>query len=886
MKGTFLAATLLSFAFIQAATAGVPNTFNFEGVLTDQTSGSPITTTTLIKFRILSASGSCVLLEEEQSIVPAADGSFAIKIGAGTRGSLDSGLALSDVFDNSRTFSASTPCPSGYAPGTNDGRLLRVVYNSTDMTPDFNLSSVPFAMVAQSLQGRVPADLIQVKNNGSIVLNQTNAEFVFSTTNFAKLSDFLNGTISYIPSSPTAAVSFNNQLVQNVASPVSNNDAANKGYVDNKASMVGGKATNLTGVGPGLGNGKTLVWDQASNGWTTGDIVDSTKLPLAGGSMAGPIAMNGYDISNTGNIGIGASKTLKLSSFSLSGESSVTSSFTTTDRGRMWFNSDLNLVRYFDGTTAVNIGASTPINLVGDVSGGGAGTISTVIGSGVIRTQHIGTNPGVNRLVGTDASTGMNLGFFSCALGEVLKWTATGWACSGLNAMVVQGGNTFSAPMAIGTNDSYPIYLMAGAVPRIMISPAGNIGIGTTVPQALLHISGNTLPVYMESFDGSGPALKLRSATGSSLSPTVTTTGSGLGSFGFYGYGTTLFSSQPSVRIAAIAADNFTDTTGGASLAFYTRPIGGSGSPIERLRIDSSGKIGIGISSPTMILDVGGDVRINGVLIGRGNNSLPYNTVVGVNALSTVTGNMNTAVGAGAGSGLSSGTGNLLLGYLAGSALTSGSYNVVIGGSSGSSIATSSNNILISDGSGNERLRIDGNGNVGIGMSTPAAYRLQVAGDIVPSTSAVYSLGTSSLPFLTAYFSTAATIVSDRRMKEQISDLDLGLEFIRRLRAVSYRLKAGDDHKVHYGLIAQEAEETLNDLRVNSEDLAFVMHDSKTDHYGLRYTELIAPLIRSVQELYQQFTGLDKKMARLEEQNRLMKNWICAKDRQAEFCAQ
>ena len=48
----------------------------------------------------------------------------------------------------------------------------------------------------------------------------------------------------------------------------------------------------------------------------------------------------------------------------------------------------------------------------------------------------------------------------------------------------------------------------------------------------------------------------------------------------------------------------------------------------------------------------------------------------------------------------------------------------------------------------------------------------------------------------------------------------------------------------HYGLIAQELRDALD-----GKDFAGYCYDPEADEYGIRYGELIAPLIKAVQEL-------------------------------------
>ncbi len=220
----------------------------------------------------------------------------------------------------------------------------------------------------------------------------------------------------------------------------------------------------------------------------------------------------------------------------------------------------------------------------------------------------------------------------------------------------------------------------------------------------------------------------------------------------------------------------------------------------------------------------------------------------------------------------------------------------------GSTAGTYPGSILFRTGSGSVSGIWDNSGN------------LKIYGQILPATDNNYTLGSSSYRFTTIYATNSTINTSDAREKKDIQNSDLGLDFINKLRPVSFHWRTGADKDLHYGLIAQEAEKVVSDARKQDRDksIPIVDHDAKTDKYGIRYTELISPLIKAIQDLYVEFRLLavristmenkeiakDREIAsvkvksaqanaraeKAEKENAAIKAYICGKDPGAVFC--
>jgi hypothetical protein len=97
--------------------------------------------------------------------------------------------------------------------------------------------------------------------------------------------------------------------------------------------------------------------------------------------------------------------------------------------------------------------------------------------------------------------------------------------------------------------------------------------------------------------------------------------------------------------------------------------------------------------------------------------------------------------------------------------------------------------------------------------------------------------------------------LSDIRAKRDVRDLDLGLEFLLQLRPVAYTLRNGNG-KTDMGFVAQDIEAVLGD----GYNVLGIGGDAERT-LSLRHTDLIAPLVKAVQEQQTQIEALKAELA-------------------------
>jgi hypothetical protein len=408
----------------------------------------------------------------------------------------------------------------------------------------------------------------------------------------------------------------------------------------------------------------------------------------------------------------------------------------------------------------------------------------------------------------------------------------------------------------------------------ITIDSSENVGIGTASPNAKLEVVGAT-------------ALRLRNGATDGFTFAQTDTNSwgftGLDASSIFafqnanvGIGTTSPDGKLDVAQAmtngstgaftsphlALTATTSTDTTGFVGMTMATsdnpnygfsygalRSSGGLGDLIwknhynsaagtELLRLTYNGNVGIGTTGPDSQLHVDGN--FNGPLVTIHNTGGASSAYAGLEVETSTTGTyVQRWLNAGSELARVAATGYLMLGTTStaiGSSSGAGNEGVLLGGSLGNAIAVSNGGCL-------DLNRKTTNGTI---------LEFRFNGSSVGS----ISTNANSLP-------------SDRNFKKDIEDLNIGLDLITKLNPVSYNYKIDSDGTPKmYGLIAQDLEQSLEEVGVDKNSVQLLQHkpndNEKESDYSLDYLKLTPILIKAIQEQQTIIESLEARITALE----------------------
>ena len=209
-----------------------------------------------------------------------------------------------------------------------------------------------------------------------------------------------------------------------------------------------------------------------------------------------------------------------------------------------------------------------------------------------------------------------------------------------------------------------------------------------------------------------------------------------------------------------------------------------------------------------------------------------------------------------------------MIGFNSGKKITTGKWNTLIGTSTGQFIVGGNSNVFIGNNTGviaansGSQNRIA----IGAGITHQLGNNIAVIGNVTVTD--VYMSYDAGATVHAASVNTS----SDLRLKSFIQPVQLGLQFINKLYPVSYyKMSKGeylengstDSPNVYeFGLIAQDVKKILNDFGADND---LLVTEDIDGYHGMDYTQLLMPLIKSVQELSDEIDRLKKEIEELKK---------------------
>ena len=533
------------------------------------------------------------------------------------------------------------------------------------------------------------------------------------------------------------------------------------------------------------------------------------------------------------------------------------------------------------------------------------------VGVGVSPTQELdifankdGLTTSWTRNPNTGSSAGARL-LVGSHLGDVslIAYSAANTAF-GANTAVLSSSSAFTGGLNLFAGGAAPLVLWTNSNERLRITSAGLVGIGTSSPTTRFHVdfgdaAANSIRLVGDGATN-GTALATSWFSGASYfdvrlgGNTTSETKLRVTSAGLVGIGTTSpvttldvnggsqFTGSVSgysggeVRLGATTVDlqhglstqstgtpiMFFDHRGTSNAGIFAWRVGTNGAS-ERMRIDSSGRLLVGTStaSGANLLQVNSDALVNGITVGRGAGAISTNTAVGSGALqANTTGGSNTANGRLALSSNTTGAENVANGYAALYSNTTGGNNTANGNNALYSNTTGGNNTAIGLEAGygdGTQANTTGTNNTFIGYDAMGASA---------TASNVITLGNGSITTLRAQVTTI-TALSDERDKKNIAPLNAGLDFLTKLRPVSFTWDTRDKAKVDVedtGFIAQELLAVQENTGITIPNL---VSQENPDKLEAGYGTLIPVLVSAVQELTAMVKQLQDEIITLKGDN-------------------
>ena len=393
----------------------------------------------------------------------------------------------------------------------------------------------------------------------------------------------------------------------------------------------------------------------------------------------------------------------------------------------------------------------------------------------------IGTSPTIGQTAGTNHAAG-NVGSIGIGIND-------GGGYSGVYVHNTHNGTYSSQDIRFSSAEGG----VSVTTERMRITSGGSVGIGSSTP---------------ESWYGVNTALLVNRAQNQETTLGIgnTTSGSSAAT-ALYMIGGTGNSWTKQSLVDNTGSPYFASNFGSA-VTFASWVFGGT----ERMRITSAGNVGIGTTAPTAELDIEStspEIHLNdsdGVLGGAVTSRMIFQA----------SGSTQGIVGLGTGSGTM--------------AVTNNQGSLLLQADTNNAQASSYVSFTVDNAA---KMRIDSNGNVGIGTTAPS-YKLHVAGDI--------------------YSSGDVISASDIRYKENLKIIPDAVDKINKLNGYTFtRTDTDNKNKKYAGVIAQEVQEVLPE----------VVSTNNEGYLTVSYGNMVSLLIEGIKEQHKEIEELKAAVQQL-----------------------
>jgi hypothetical protein len=428
--------------------------------------------------------------------------------------------------------------------------------------------------------------------------------------------------------------------------------------------------------------------------------------------------------------------------------------------------------------------------------------------------------------------------------------------------------------MGIGTTTTHPVILYTNNAERLRIDTSGNVGIGTSSPIHKLSIGNPASSVSTATPDIVGLGGTFSSTAGANAKLRI--------------WQDTSVSQYMGFGVSSNQFDYI--ATGTYAHVWYSNGT-------ERMRIDSSGNVGIGTSSPTAsklhiagynggttypirmtssnsgvewAFETGGSAASSSFLAFRdiGNSAermrIDTSGSVLIGQTTAATSSRGVTVNANQQGFIVRNGQNDYTEIGVWSGASDGVKTQLQAGSGGIGIVgTRSNHPIVFTTNDNEKMRIDTSGNTFIGGTTGFG-RLVVnasGSDIyLGYNGATKQFAVADNGQIYAQF-TSITSLSDRRVKENIKPIQYGLDAVTKLNPVTFNFIAYPELQPTYGFIAQEVEPILPEL---VDDEKNNKAEDGTPYKTLKMGDMLPILVKAIQELKATVDAQAARIAALE----------------------